>query len=562
MWITDNSMRLAVRSRLAVTIAAGGLAIAALAYLHRKRATSRQRTAEMTVEALLVESKELIKARDGAAAVKKLTACRQVLEEVKDAPSSRSLSMKLHLRLGEAYNARGDHKTAIAQFSTALEFSRESGSSDDKLSCLIPLGATCCDNLGDIDSALEHFEEALAISREAGSSRGQCFALSNIGAAHGKRGELALAVEYKLAAIDAVRAQNDRSMEVGSERITQNMEASLLGATAHLYDRLGQLENAVEYRRHACAVHRKLGDARGANWALRQLAFISSRLGTQWLSTQQYGKAIEEFRASLAAFGELRIHLGESQTPGDIEGEAKALLDIASCYYQSGQYAETIRFAEAALDIKRACGPRHERRDSEADPQELLDLKEVMFLEMIIGKTHQTFGHFDKAMEHKVNMLVISREFGEREIGDAMLELSATCLEMRARWASNYATQAIAIARKLGDWGTEASALGYLGQAHRQLCHSSGALEHLARAIEYTEAALAIFREHNARESVCTTLSYLASLHSALGHHSTAIEHYEAALDVHREAGDPDSVIEHKMGLEYYKMGRFLVAIE
>ena len=143
-----------------------------------------------------------------------------------------------------------------------------------------------------------------------------------------------------------------------------------------------------------------------------------------------------------------------------------------------------------------------------------------------------------------------------------MLELSGACLAMRApNWAFNYLTQVIAIG--CGDWLTEASALGYLGQAHKQLFYSSGAFEHLARAIEYTEASLAIFRKHNVRESVCVTLSYLASLHSALGRHGTAIEHYEAVLRTHREAGDPDeSSTFHNMGLEYYRMGRFSEAIE
>jgi tetratricopeptide (TPR) repeat protein len=98
-----------------------------------------------------------------------------------------------------------------------------------------------------------------------------------------------------------------------------------------------------------------------------------------------------------------------------------------------------------------------------------------------------------------------------------------------------YYEQALAIAREIGDRRGEGSQLGNLGNAWSYLGEGS-------RAIDYLQQALDILRESGDRRNEGFHLANLGSIYKSLGNVEKARIFLQKALEVYNSYGDPRAV--------------------
>ena len=130
-------------------------------------------------------------------------------------------------------------------------------------------------------------------------------------------------------------------------------------------------------------------------------------------------------------------------------------------------------------------------------------------------------------------------------------------LRLSARERISWFEAAAESARHIGDRGSEANALGNLGNAY-------GALGEVRRAIEFYEQVLEIMREIGDRRSEGRALGSLGIAYNELGETRRAIEFYEQRLKIAREIGDRlgEGTTLGNLGLAYAALGETRRAIE
>jgi tetratricopeptide (TPR) repeat protein len=123
--------------------------------------------------------------------------------------------------------------------------------------------------------------------------------------------------------------------------------------------------------------------------------------------------------------------------------------------------------------------------------------------------------------------------------------------------ARKYWTEALEIAKRLGDRRAEGRALGNLGVAYRSLGE-------YRRAIEYHEKHLAIARGVGDRRGEGAALGNLGIAYASLGEYRRAIEFHEQALAIYREIGDRrgEGATLGNLGIAYASLGEYRRAIE
>ena len=125
-----------------------------------------------------------------------------------------------------------------------------------------------------------------------------------------------------------------------------------------------------------------------------------------------------------------------------------------------------------------------------------------------LGNCHFRLGEYRQAIDLYTQALAIARDIGDRQSeGDALGNLGLCHFRLgEYRQAIDLYTQALAIARDIGDRQGEGAALGNLG-----LCHSS--LGEYRQAIDLHTQALAIARDIGDRQGEGTALGNLGNCH-------------------------------------------------
>ena len=149
-----------------------------------------------------------------------------------------------------------------------------------------------------------------------------------------------------------------------------------------------------------------------------------------------------------------------------------------------------------------------------------------------LGNCHFSLGEYERAIDLYTQALAIARDIGDRQGEGATLGNLGICRYRLGEYerAIDLHTQALAIARDIGDRQARAR-LGNLGH-----CHSG--LGEYERAIDLHTQALAIARDIGDRQGEGARLGNLGNCHSGLGEYERAIDLHTQALAIARDIGD------------------------
>ena len=198
--------------------------------------------------------------------------------------------------------------------------------------------------------------------------------------------------------------------------------------------RLGDYRQAIDLHTQALAIARDIGDRQVEGLALGNLGICRYRLG-------DYRQAIDLHTQALAIARDI----------GDRRGEGNQLGNLGNCHFDLGDYRQATDLYSQALDIARSLGDRQREGARTRQPGDLL-----------LRSGRLPAGHRPVYPGHGY------RPRHRRPPGEGVtlgyLGLCHCCLG-DYRQAIDLHTQALAIARDIGDRYSEANALDYLGQA-------------------------------------------------------------------------------------------------
>ena len=228
---------------------------------------------------------------------------------------------------------------------------------------------------------------------------------------------------------------------------------------------------------------------------------------TQIRTPRESWRTLEDLRPQLAEF-ELRCD------SGDYDTAATVLQDIDFDYLQVWGHYRTL------IDLH---GRIHGKI---TDPA--LNVTHLASL----GHCHYSLGDYRQAIDLHTQALAIARDIGDRQGEGAALGNLGLCYSSLGdyRQAIDLHTQALAIARDIGDRQGEGIELGNLG-----LCHDS--LGDYRQAIDLHTQALAIARDIGDRQGEGADLGNLGICHYSLGDYRRAIDLHTQALAIARDIG-------------------------
>jgi tetratricopeptide (TPR) repeat protein/DNA-binding XRE family transcriptional regulator len=342
--------------------------------------------------------------------------------------------------LGSIRQLACDYQDATRALREALAIYQKLGDQLGQADALSNLGLVCwlaCDYPG----AARALEQALGISRALGDSRGQASALLELGATRIVTGDPAAAVQDIEQALGLFRELGDREYEA---------QALLDVGNARL--ETSDYRAATRFVNEALAIVLDLGDRRGEAWALVFLGRLHRLTGDHAGGTQVLNQA-------LGIFGEL----------GDSRGRGNALLCLGAIQRLTGDIDDATHSAETAMGIFGDLGePRGQARA-------LCELGVVRWLT----------ADYSGAAEALAEALSIYRDIGDRSGQTEVLNETGTL---------SCHTEALDLARQVGNRWHEAHALAGLGRVALAAGDTSGAQADLKQA-------LAIFQSIGAAEA-------------------------------------------------------------
>ena len=251
-------------------------------------------------------------------------------------------------------------------------------------------------------------------------------------------------------------------------------------------------------------------DAKRARFTRSALQTRAADYFEQTRTPRDSWRNLDDLAAQLAEF-ELRC------TNADYDTAAAVLDDINFDYLQKwGHYRLAADMAERLLRL--------------SDPYWQMTTANAL------GASYSTLGQSERSLEYYQQALAIARKTRDRgsegaflgNLGESYRRLGQT------EQAIEYTQQAIAITRETGDRDNEGSLLGHLGQIYSD----KGQLE---RAIEYIQQALAIARKTRDRDNETVWLGDIGNAYADLGQTEQAIEYARQGLAIARETGDRSS---------------------
>ena len=249
---------------------------------------------------------------------------------------------------------------------------------------------------------------------------------------------------------------------------------------------------------------------------------------------RQSWRTLEDVRPQLAEF-ELRCDTGDYDTA------ATVLADIDFDYLQVWGHYRTL------VELH---GRIHGRiTDPALNAAHLSNL----------GICHLSLGEYERAIDLHTQALAIARDIGDRQGEGAALGNLGLCHSSLGEYerAIDLHTQALAIARDIGDRQGEGATLGNLG-----LCHYR--LGEYRRAIDLHTQALAIARDIGDRQGEGAALGNLGTCHYDLGDYQRAIDLHTQALAIARDIGDRqgEGATLGNLGICHYSLGEYRRAID
>lgn len=298
---------------------------------------------------------------------------------------------------------------------------------------------------------------------------------------------------------------------------------------------------ALTIHRHALHASRRVNDRAGEAIALQNL-------GTVYWQTGSYTEALDNLERALALHRE----------SGNQTAEANTLDNIGGVFWELGR-PEAIEYYIQALHLNRLMG----NRSSESRTLNNLGVvhlrlghydSAVNYLEQALvlardsgdqaarstlnnlGVAYARLGLQEQAIDHIKEALQVSRDAGFRAGEAASLDSLGLAFRLIGRHddAFIFHQQALTLAREIGDSGLE---VDILNSAAETLC----AANKLDEARSYHDSALAVAREHGNRYEYARALDGIGVIQRRLGHIEDARTKWQEALAIYIELHVPEA---------------------
>ncbi len=271
--------------------------------------------------------------------------------------------------------------------------------------------------------------------------------------------------------------------------------------------RYRMLESVREYSAE------KLG-AETAATALRHGSHFASFGEQAFLESLDTHGGVERCKALALELENLIAGVDAGLATGEPETAAGCALAAGELFHMHGPFSEGVALLKrvSGLPVSRATQGRLSRG---------------------AGWLLRLAGRYSAALEHYSQALAIAREVGNRQHEGVILGNLADLHREQGRVseALEHFQQGLAIAREVGNRQHEGVTRGSLANLHREQGRIPDALKHL-------QQALAIAREVGERRIEGINLGNLAILHRDQDRIPEALEHYSQALAIHREVGN------------------------
>lgn len=263
-------------------------------------------------------------------------------------------------------------------------------------------------------------------------------------------------------------------------------QAVLLTSLANAHTQQDRLEQATVLYTRALRLGERLAWWQCQASILSGLAYTSYRLGRP----RQAAEHLEE-----------AIALSRRHNPGT--EPVSYLTNLGAVYLQLGRLKPALEHLERVRDL------------TEDNPGPVI---------CNIGEALHGLGSLHEAIKHAREALSITRQWGDRSVEVACLDVLAAVHRDLGHYAEavKLATQALAMSEDMGDLLAEANALNVLGEVHRRNGRPREGLEYHQRAFEVT-------RRGDNRYAEVVSLIGLAEACTSLGDPAEAAAHAEQA---------------------------------
>lgn len=275
---------------------------------------------------------------------------------------------------------------------------------------------------GNVRQATEYHQQSLTLFRAAGDRAGQAYALVNLGLA-----------QRTTSSYDEAADSYRQAIALFREVDSQGGEAKALTYLGIIEQLKGHLQQAANHQQRALALYRLIKDPHGVAVASTNLAITRAEMGDLQQATEHFRQALELYRETgdrlgeAGALGNLGIvagRLGRYQTAienlvnciaikhelGDRLGEAANLNNLGDAYLAAGQSDEARVRHEAALALALEVGHRFTQA----------------FAHNGLGHDYSALRDGTRAREHWEQALAIYSELGVPEADEVRVQLTGS----------------------------------------------------------------------------------------------------------------------------------------
>lgn len=328
--------------------------------------------------------------------------------------------------------------------------------------------------------------------------------------------------------------------------------ATLYQYIGKVYERQGDVQNAMRSYQREYEMHMELGDEASAASAIDRLAFVTSNSDE---SNRLYKLAYET---------KMRLNL--------LDGAAFSLSNVAQTYWQLGEHEKAIQNHLEAIRIREQIGNKSGQAYSWG---KLADLYEVsgqpvrsiqaydraLALYLEAGDEKQAAGIYEAMSKAQRNLgnFPEARNFLDKAISlyqriDAMYEYSLALSDMGDIYydenefdkAEEFYLESNRLMEQVGNQTGLIYNLTRLGNVYRFFKVD------LNRALHYTDRAIELSNETNNEQDLAFSLSAKAGIYLELGKFEEAYELFNYLVDFYRKTGDRQQEAGNLGNLAYY----------
>ena len=238
---------------------------------------------------------------------------------------------------------------------------------------------------------------------------------------------------------------------------------------------------------------------------------------------------------------------------------------VANFLFKTGRILKAFELSKECFILEKIqCGfapvsDHTSGRETDRTHRECAEKFEEAHLSLEQGKLYQRQGKYQKAKEHFMKALSITKEIGDKN-GEASsygnLGTVFFCFGEYVK-AEEYLQKALEIKKEIGDKRGEASCCGNLGTVFQSFGK-------YVKAEEYHHKALQIIREIGDKDREATCYGNLGTLFLSLSEYVKAEAYLQKALQIHKEIGgkDGEATCYANLGTVFLSLAKYVKAEE